>query len=537
MTTDFQYIPPGLSPELNALTLDEVCQHYKTHYSCFELDEFLGAYFFNRFAADEKLAKHSEAITCFVHLVKCLHKIDPFNASVGNVMQQIAPSPALKMRLKILSHLTPNASFMQSVERLVSAGNPDKARARLLRELSANAGNVYLGIALYEMDLEQGNSSHDWLPSFTPHAELKPLWSQRLAYLAARAGRAEEALTYLPTLPVPDCNNEFLLNALAISSLSLKDTDTASALLETSLQIAPSQKPIRLLRDELAKPFAVIPNAFAGRNIVIAIYSYNKADLLKQTLDSLRASNIGSARCIVLLNGCTDHSQQVVEEAKSLFMTTQLESIVLPVNVGAPAARNYIVQHALSDEKTELVAFLDDDVTIDKEWLAALVTAIDEDPQIGAVGCKVTNPGNNTLQYLYRDVSIARPGLFRLSLSTPLHTLDNGLYNVRKDVDSIMGCCHLIRRECLEKLPEFDIRFSPSQLDDVAFHLDLRLLGYKVRYVGQVTCCHYRSTGFASQSRASYGNSLGNDVKFYYRFENSLPTFKNWQVTRNNYPL
>ncbi len=536
MTIDFQYLSPGLTPELNALTLDELCQHYKTHYSNFVLDENIGSYYFKRFAEDVNLAKHSEAIACFMHVTKSLHLMDPFNVSVGNVMLQLAYSPLLKMRLKILSHMSPGNNFLQSITRLISAGSIDNARTKILRELSVNPGNVFLGVALYELDVEHGISSHDWLPSFAPHKELRLPWQQRVAYLAAKGGRVEEALTHFQSLPEESRTNELLLNAIASCSLLQNDTSTAHTLLETSLKLAPSQLPIQYCKDELDNPFSVDPNSLDGRNIVVAIYSYNKADLLETTLKSLSESDLGMARCVVLLNGCTDHSLQVVEEAKARFTTTELETIIMPVNIGAPAARNYLVNYALSDNQTELVAFLDDDVTIESNWLAALVTAIDEDPQIGAVGCKVTNP-DSTLQYLFRDVSIARPGIFRLSLGRPMLASDNGLYNVRRDVDSVMGCCHLIRRECLEKVPEFDIRFSPSQLDDVAFHLDLRLLDYKVRYVGQVTCCHNRSTGFGGQSRAAYGNSLGNDVKFYYRFEESLPSLREWQEKRNQYVL
>jgi GT2 family glycosyltransferase len=139
----------------------------------------------------------------------------------------------------------------------------------------------------------------------------------------------------------------------------------------------------------------------------------------------------------------------------------------------------------------------------------------------------------STLQYLFRDVSIIKKGVFRLSLAAPFWAVDPGFYAVRRDVDSVMGCCHLIKRECLEQVPEFDIQFSPSQLDDVAFHLDVRLKGFKIRYLGQLECIHFRSTGFQSPEKSNHGSSLGNDVKFYYRFKNMFPLMRAWQSKRN----
>ncbi len=44
-----------------------------------------------------------------------------------------------------------------------------------------------------------------------------------------------------------------------------------------------------------------------------------------------------------LLNGCTDHSAAVVAKARERFPNNPVECIELPVNVGAPAARNWLL--------------------------------------------------------------------------------------------------------------------------------------------------------------------------------------------------
>jgi len=93
---------------------------------------------------------------------------------------------------------------------------------------------------------------------------------------------------------------------------------------------------------------------------------------------------------------------------------------------------------------------------------------------------------------------------------------------------NVMGCCHLLSRSCLEALPEFDLRFSPTQMDDIAHDIDVRLAGFEVWYCGQVSCVHHQKTGGEvwSLEAKKRGNVLGNDVKFFYKYCDRIDELK-----------
>ncbi|WP_051434333.1 glycosyltransferase family 2 protein [Desulfonatronum lacustre] len=534
MNEDFQYVSPGIVPELNALTLDEVCQHLATHLNSFILDDSLGAAYFNRFVHDETLASNTRALNCFFYILRKMGQIDPFNPTIINMTQQTAPSPEKKIKLKLLMNTTLTQEKIAQVQKFLQGEKSVNGRGELVRCLRHNCSDVALANYLLDFDLSSGHNPQEWMKTFHPPDIFKKEWECRKIYLYARSGNTIKALKHWER--VADNENEVpetILNYAAACLIRNNAKDAAASLLKQSLRLDASQPPVNYLSEELQSPFCVDKHVVQTKDIIIGVYTHNKADLLQQTLQSLRQSCLGKARCFLLLNGCSDESFSVARAAKEDFPDGQLSVFQMPINIGAPAARNFLVHEALKTE-CDYMAFLDDDVVIPENWLQSLATAIQEEPGIGAVGCKIMNPQPaSTMQYLFRDVSIVKKGIFRLSLATPFWTIDPGFYGIRRDVDSVMGCCHLIKRECLEQVPEFDIQFSPSQLDDVAFHLDLRLKGYRVRYLGQLECTHYRSTGFQSPKTSNHGSSLGNDVKFYYRFKGMFQRMRDWQRKRN----
>lgn len=535
MNMEFKYVPAGMFSELEALTLDEVCRHYHTHLDNFMLDEYLGASYFNRFLAEPQFSQNQQAVKCFIHLMQKLVQLNPFNPSIMDVMTQLNGSPENKAKAALLKKFTIDEKFVARISHLQSRGKHERARELVVAELEHNLSNPVLADMLLDMDLSLGVDPGQWIPLVGMPDLFINDWKLNLVRKHAKAARFKEAVSYWEQVEnFSSISLDIVLNSVAASYLNLGDKDKADALFARSLEIDPLQTAISLVRKELADPFEAQKGVLQNNSVPVCIYSFNKDELLEMTLNSVCQSDLGKSDIIVLLNGCSDDSLGAVERIKSQYPNVAIELIVMPVNIGAPAARNYLVDHVLKTRKTDYVAFLDDDVEVPVNWLESLISAIGQEPDIGAVGCRVLNPGGEIIQYLFRNTSIVKPGIFRLSLACTNYTTDIGLYNVIRDVDSVMGCCHLIRTECFQKVPAFDISFSPSQLDDVAFHLDLRLQGYKVRYLGQLACTHHRSTGFMNnKSNGFNGNALGNDVKFYYRFLDDFEKLKSWQQERN----
>ncbi len=257
----------------------------------------------------------------------------------------------------------------------------------------------------------------------------------------------------------------------------------------------------------------------------ILVYSWNKAADLERTLFSLAKTDIGTAKIRVLLNGCEDNSEAVVEAARKHFPNNDFDVIKLLVNVGAPAARNWL--GSLPEVRSsEFVAYIDDDVELPSDWLAHFLTIMENHPKTAVVGCKIVFGSNpKMIQYLYRTFSVAKPDIIKLTNQNQIAQYDHGQFNYVRTTDNVMGCCHLLRMAHMPDGPQFDLRYSPSQLDDVAHDISLRVKGHEIRYCGLVTCIHHQNTGGGFKRKitnAQLGQVLGNDMKFFYFFKNEL---------------
>jgi len=118
--------------------------------------------------------------------------------------------------------------------------------------------------------------------------------------------------------------------------------------------------------------------------ISVIICTHNRAEMLRETLQSwLSVQNAGpDVELIVVDNNSTDHTRQVVEAFRPAC-PSQLR-YVFETNTGLSHARNRGIKEASGN----IVAFVDDDVYFDKEWLYALLKAFNDNPEISCVGGK-----------------------------------------------------------------------------------------------------------------------------------------------------
>src|SRR5260370_19639456 len=110
--------------------------------------------------------------------------------------------------------------------------------------------------------------------------------------------------------------------------------------------------------------------------VSIAIATHNRASELRQTLDTLvriDCRSVDDHEVLVIGNNCTDDTAEVVGSFRPQF-GDRLRYIEEPKQ-GLSHARN----RALAESRFEMIAFLDDDVDVDPNWLHALVDAFREE--------------------------------------------------------------------------------------------------------------------------------------------------------------
>jgi len=117
----------------------------------------------------------------------------------------------------------------------------------------------------------------------------------------------------------------------------------------------------------------------------VVIPTYNRAELLALALDSVLAQRTSVPYEVIAVdNNSTDYTREVVERAAK-GAAAEVRYVFEPVQ-GSSAARNAGIAAA----RGEILAFLDDDVIAEPDWLAALADAYARVPDAWAVGGRVT---------------------------------------------------------------------------------------------------------------------------------------------------
>lgn len=136
--------------------------------------------------------------------------------------------------------------------------------------------------------------------------------------------------------------------------------------------------------------------------ITVGICTWNRADLLDQTLagmHDLQIPNNHDWELLVVNNNCTDHTDEVLDKHRnSLPLQKLFES-----KSGQSNARNC----ALDAASGELLIWTDDDVLVDKNWLAAFVDAAHEYPDYAFFGGAV-RPWYTTVPPKWIEVHLSK---------------------------------------------------------------------------------------------------------------------------------
>lgn len=213
----------------------------------------------------------------------------------------------------------------------------------------------------------------------------------------------------------------------------------------------------------------------------VVIVSWNRREDLAVAIKSVRAQTHDSYELIVVDNGSTDGTIDLLENGA-------LGPLVLykaGTNLGASVARNIGLKLA----RGKYVAFMDSDAELlDADALAQLEARLESDPKLGAIGLAI---------YLDRDKQeVWRMGNYHLRGG--YSDIDRAKAEWR-DPDYMNTCFSLWRREAVAQLGGFDPAF-PYGFEDDDLSLRFRRAGYRLEIDPSRAAVHHLSK--ASRIRA-----------------------------------
>jgi glycosyltransferase involved in cell wall biosynthesis len=174
--------------------------------------------------------------------------------------------------------------------------------------------------------------------------------------------------------------------------------------------------------------------------ISVTIQTYNRAEELRTTLRTLAlvdSKDVADYEVIIIDNNSSDHTPQVVSDLAPDFAGKL--RYVREMNQGLSHARN----RATAEARYEIVAFLDDDVNVDRNWLRNLTSAF-ESGDYAAIG------GRAILAY-----PAARPAWLGDRAEGLLTKMDYGSERRRAGADELFGVNLSFKRGWLEELGGF----------------------------------------------------------------------------------
>lgn len=215
----------------------------------------------------------------------------------------------------------------------------------------------------------------------------------------------------------------------------------------------------------------------------VVIPNWNGAAWLTGCLDSLAAQTLPPAEVVVVDNGSTDGSLELLAGRPRPVRT-----IALGRNTGFAFAAN----RGLEAAESELVALVNTDVVLEPDWLERMANALREHPEAATAACKMVDlrdPGvlYDTGDFLRRDGACEQRGRFER---------DDGSFDRPGEAFSACAGAALYRRAAVLEVGGFDERFF-AYLEDVELGLRLRLRGWTCRYEPAVA----RHAGGATSGR------------------------------------
>ena len=260
-------------------------------------------------------------------------------------------------------------------------------------------------------------------------------------------------------------------------------------------------------------------------NLSIIIVSWNVCDKLRENLKAIytphptsplnKGRGVLEFEIFVVDNNSQDNTVAMVKKE-----FPQVKLIANKENLGFAKANN----QAIKESKGKYILLLNPDMRVLDNTLENIVNWMDQNPQAGIAGCKLTNEQGEILPHVRRfptiwdqlAIVLKLPHIFPKILKKYL--MQNFDYTRLAAVDSIRGSFFMIRREIIEKIGLLDERYF-IWFEEVDYCKRVKNAGFKVIYTPTVKCIDYIGQSFKQVKRGK--------TQIYFR-DSMLKYFDKW---------
>jgi len=247
--------------------------------------------------------------------------------------------------------------------------------------------------------------------------------------------------------------------------------------------------------------------------ISVVIPSWNTRDYLKACLDSLEATPKPETEVIIVENGSSDGSFEMIESEFpdiQLIRNERNEGFAVACNQGMRVARG------------EYVLLLNTDTEIYDDGLEAMLRFLQENEDYGLVSPRLVHMDGCTQRTVHAFPNMATPFFF----GTPIERWFPESKEMRRyfmrdwsqessaDIDQPPAACVLIRQAVLDQVGLFDEEFWLFY-NDVDLSKRIAAAGWKSRYLADVRVLHH--VGASTKKFAGFVPEWQKNRLAYYR--------------------
>jgi GT2 family glycosyltransferase len=238
------------------------------------------------------------------------------------------------------------------------------------------------------------------------------------------------------------------------------------------------------------------------KNVYIITLNWNNEGDTIECVKSLEKIDYGNYKIIVIDNGSSDES--VFKIKKQFF---EIKIIENKNNLGFAGGNNAGIKYAINNG-ADYVLLINNDTTVEENFLDKLVEFGDSDKKIGILGSKICYYDNPSIIW---SAGGKVNWLKNKGSHIGLDEIDKGQFDKIREVGYLTGCCVLIKREVFEKIGALSEDYF-LYYEDTDFALRAKNAGYKSIYVPSSKIYH----------KVSRSTKSGSSSYIYYHTRNGL---------------
>ncbi|MGA9116843.1 MAG: glycosyltransferase family 2 protein [Bacteroidota bacterium] len=238
--------------------------------------------------------------------------------------------------------------------------------------------------------------------------------------------------------------------------------------------------------------------------VYIILVNWNGRAVTLDCLASLRKSTYPHKKILVVDNASSDGSADAI---RATF--PEAEVLQTGANLRFAGGNNAGIRRAL-EEGADMVLLLNNDTTVEEDFLEPLVRRLASDPLAGAAGPRIVyHDDPSRIWYAGGRINFWTGTASHRGIREP----DGAPFDTPGETDYATGCCLITRREVLERVGLLDTSYF-MYAEDADWCLRARRAGYRIQYEP------------ASRIRHKVSVSSGGHLSFFKIRHKALSTFR-----------